>query len=237
MPSSRPARASGSRSEHRRDRLDRPRAGRLSLTLAYRAGLSTHKTSYWLEPEHEPALPPVSRDVPLGSKASSAPAARTGGPPGVGGPPSRLSTSRSRGSRSPSGPPRTGRTSVSERRSYSTAWYLTGPLEAAKIVGKSMIPSATISVLPGSGPSHVIHVEQLDAVAVALEELHPDSPAVGHPVQVEPEHDVLGIGVRHEDVVRRLVPEHAWNSQLWLWIIRFWPCCRASAPRSLRYSA
>lgn len=36
--------------------VDPPRAGRLSLTLAYRAGLSTHKTSYWVEPEHEPAL-------------------------------------------------------------------------------------------------------------------------------------------------------------------------------------
>jgi len=36
--------------------VDPPRAARLSLTLAYRAGLSTHKTSYWVEPEHEPAL-------------------------------------------------------------------------------------------------------------------------------------------------------------------------------------
>jgi hypothetical protein len=33
-----------------------PRAGRLSLTLAYRAGLSTNKTSFWVEVEHEAAL-------------------------------------------------------------------------------------------------------------------------------------------------------------------------------------
>ena len=33
-----------------------PRAGRLSLTLEYRAGLDTVKTSYWVEPEHEAAL-------------------------------------------------------------------------------------------------------------------------------------------------------------------------------------
>jgi hypothetical protein len=33
-----------------------PRAGRLSLTLEYRAGLDTVKTSYWVEPENEAAL-------------------------------------------------------------------------------------------------------------------------------------------------------------------------------------
>ena len=33
-----------------------PRAGRLSLRLAYRAGLSRAKTSYWVQPEHEAAL-------------------------------------------------------------------------------------------------------------------------------------------------------------------------------------
>jgi hypothetical protein len=33
-----------------------PRAGRLSLTLAYRAGLMKTKTSYWVEPEYEAAL-------------------------------------------------------------------------------------------------------------------------------------------------------------------------------------
>jgi hypothetical protein len=32
------------------------RAGRLSLTLAYRAGLMKTKTSYWVEPEYEAAL-------------------------------------------------------------------------------------------------------------------------------------------------------------------------------------
>ncbi len=32
------------------------RAGRLSLRLAYRAGLDRRKTSYWVEPEHEAAL-------------------------------------------------------------------------------------------------------------------------------------------------------------------------------------
>ena len=33
-----------------------PRAGRLSLTLRYRAGLDRVRTSYWVEPEHEVAL-------------------------------------------------------------------------------------------------------------------------------------------------------------------------------------
>ena len=33
-----------------------PRAGRLSLTLKYRAGLDTVKTSFWVEAEHEAAL-------------------------------------------------------------------------------------------------------------------------------------------------------------------------------------
>jgi hypothetical protein len=33
-----------------------PRAGRLSLTLEYRAGLSNVKTSFWVEPENEAAL-------------------------------------------------------------------------------------------------------------------------------------------------------------------------------------
>ena len=33
-----------------------PRAGRLSLTLKYRAGLDKVKTSYWVEAEHEAAL-------------------------------------------------------------------------------------------------------------------------------------------------------------------------------------
>jgi hypothetical protein len=32
------------------------RAGRLSLSLVYRAGLDTVKTSYWVEPAHEAAL-------------------------------------------------------------------------------------------------------------------------------------------------------------------------------------
>ena len=36
--------------------VEPPRAGRLSLTLAYRAGLMKTKTSYWVEPEHEAAL-------------------------------------------------------------------------------------------------------------------------------------------------------------------------------------
>lgn len=33
-----------------------PRAGRLSLTLEYRAGLNNVKTSFWVEPQHEAAL-------------------------------------------------------------------------------------------------------------------------------------------------------------------------------------
>jgi hypothetical protein len=33
-----------------------PRAGRLSLTLEYRAGLDMVRTSYWVEPEYEAAL-------------------------------------------------------------------------------------------------------------------------------------------------------------------------------------
>jgi hypothetical protein len=36
--------------------VEPPRAGRLSLTLAYRAGLDRVRTSYWVEPEHEAAL-------------------------------------------------------------------------------------------------------------------------------------------------------------------------------------
>jgi hypothetical protein len=33
-----------------------PRAGRLSLRLRYRAGLSKVKTGYWVEPQHEASL-------------------------------------------------------------------------------------------------------------------------------------------------------------------------------------
>jgi hypothetical protein len=36
--------------------VEPPRAGRLSLRLAYRAGLNKAKTSYWVQPEHEAAL-------------------------------------------------------------------------------------------------------------------------------------------------------------------------------------
>jgi hypothetical protein len=36
--------------------IDPPRAGRLSLKLAYRAGLGKHKTSFWVEPQHEAPL-------------------------------------------------------------------------------------------------------------------------------------------------------------------------------------
>jgi hypothetical protein len=36
--------------------VEPPRAGRLSLTLAYRAGLDRVRTSYWVEPENEAAL-------------------------------------------------------------------------------------------------------------------------------------------------------------------------------------
>ena len=32
------------------------RAGRLSLRLAYRAGLNRVRTSFWVQPEHEPEL-------------------------------------------------------------------------------------------------------------------------------------------------------------------------------------
>jgi hypothetical protein len=36
--------------------VEPPRAGRLSLALAYRSGLSKHKTGYWVESQHEAAL-------------------------------------------------------------------------------------------------------------------------------------------------------------------------------------
>lgn len=36
--------------------VEPPRAGRLSLSLSYRAGLSRAKTSYWVERQHEAAL-------------------------------------------------------------------------------------------------------------------------------------------------------------------------------------
>jgi hypothetical protein len=36
--------------------IDPPRAGRLSLTLAYRAGLGKHTTGYWVEAKHAAAL-------------------------------------------------------------------------------------------------------------------------------------------------------------------------------------
>lgn len=36
--------------------VEPPRAGRLSLTLAYHAGLMKTKTSYWVKREHEAAL-------------------------------------------------------------------------------------------------------------------------------------------------------------------------------------
>jgi hypothetical protein len=36
--------------------VEPPRAGRLSLTLAYRAGLDRVRTSYWVVPENEAAL-------------------------------------------------------------------------------------------------------------------------------------------------------------------------------------
>jgi hypothetical protein len=35
--------------------LEPPAAGRFSLKVAYRAGLGKHKTSFWVEPEHEDA--------------------------------------------------------------------------------------------------------------------------------------------------------------------------------------
>jgi hypothetical protein len=70
------------------------------------------------------------------------------------------------------------------------------PPAASKIAGKSMIP-------------YVLDMEQLDAVAVALDhgERIPDAAAVRRPVQVELEDDVLRVGVRHQDVVHRLVAE------------------------------
>jgi hypothetical protein len=36
--------------------VEPPRAGRLSLSLVYRAGLDTVKTSFWVEPVHAAAL-------------------------------------------------------------------------------------------------------------------------------------------------------------------------------------
>ena len=36
--------------------VEPPRAGRLSPTLRYRAGLNSVRTSYWVEREHEAAL-------------------------------------------------------------------------------------------------------------------------------------------------------------------------------------
>ncbi len=36
--------------------VEPPRAGRMSLTLLYRAGLMKARTSYWVEPAHEAAL-------------------------------------------------------------------------------------------------------------------------------------------------------------------------------------
>ena len=36
--------------------IEEPRMGRYSLRLKYRAGLGTTKTSYWVEPQNEPAL-------------------------------------------------------------------------------------------------------------------------------------------------------------------------------------
>ena len=36
--------------------VEPPRAGRLSLTLRYRAGLDGVRTSYWVQPVHEAAL-------------------------------------------------------------------------------------------------------------------------------------------------------------------------------------
>jgi hypothetical protein len=40
-----------------------PRAGRLSLTLKYRAGLGSATTSYWVQPEHEAALQRLVKDL------------------------------------------------------------------------------------------------------------------------------------------------------------------------------
>jgi hypothetical protein len=36
--------------------VEPPRAGRLSLTLTYRAGLNRNKTSFWIEASYETAL-------------------------------------------------------------------------------------------------------------------------------------------------------------------------------------
>jgi hypothetical protein len=36
--------------------VEPPRAGRLSLSLVYRAGVDTVKTSFWVEPAHEAVL-------------------------------------------------------------------------------------------------------------------------------------------------------------------------------------
>jgi hypothetical protein len=36
--------------------VDPPHAGRLSLAVKWRAGLDTARTSFWVEPENEPAL-------------------------------------------------------------------------------------------------------------------------------------------------------------------------------------
>jgi hypothetical protein len=36
--------------------VEPPRAGRLSLSLVYRAGLDTVRTSFWVEPAHEAAV-------------------------------------------------------------------------------------------------------------------------------------------------------------------------------------
>jgi hypothetical protein len=36
--------------------VEGPRAGRLSLSVVYRAGLDRVKTSFWVGPEHEAAL-------------------------------------------------------------------------------------------------------------------------------------------------------------------------------------
>jgi hypothetical protein len=43
--------------------VEPPRAGRLSLTLGYRAGLDKTRTSYWVEPQHEAALRRLVKDV------------------------------------------------------------------------------------------------------------------------------------------------------------------------------
>jgi hypothetical protein len=43
--------------------VEPPRAGRLSLRVAYRAGLDKPKRSYWVEPQHEAALRELVRSV------------------------------------------------------------------------------------------------------------------------------------------------------------------------------